>query len=241
MSYKYYLNSISFFIFKLIKDNMNNCLKLISEIQSKSGIVEGLTLSFSSMVYIMIGSVIAGLGLLYDNYIVVLGSMCISPIGNSIIRYALGYTYGYSPFVSQGFKSLLTQMTIGTMIGYVMGHANKRLGEPLTPPTEEMDRRTNIDFFLTEFMLSFLCGLILAYSIIHNQIVPIVGLSLVVAVLPPIVNIGLYLSMAHNSENDEEYKDNLGKAFRTFILAFINITGLSISTILGFYIFCEMK
>lgn len=220
---------------------MNPCLALIADIQKQSGIVEGLTLSFSGMVYIMIGSVIASLGLLYDNYIVVLGSMCISPIGNSIIRYALGYTYGYYPFVSQGLKSLVTQMIIGILIGYTMGHVNKRLGEPLHPPTKEMEKRTNIDYFLTEFMLASLCGLVLAYSIIHNQIVPIVGLSLVVAVLPPIVNSGLYVAMAHDAPDKKTYDDNIGKALRTFTLALINIAGLSVMTILGFYIFCEKK
>lgn len=190
---------------------MNNCLNIINEIQHKSGIIAGLTLSFNSIIYIIIGSIIAGLGLLYDNYIVVLGSMCISPIGNSIIRYALGLTYGYYPFVTQGFKSLIAQILIGTIIGYTLGNTNKYLGEPLKSPTIEMEQRTNIDFVITEFIISSLCGLVLAYSIINNQLVPIVGISLVVAILPPIVNTGLYLSMAHSAETIDEYKENIGK------------------------------
>ena len=43
---------------------MNTCLSLIAEIQHKNGIVQGLTLSLNGIFYIIIGSIIAGLGLL---------------------------------------------------------------------------------------------------------------------------------------------------------------------------------
>lgn len=218
---------------------MKNCLELITNIQKQSGIVQGLTLSLDSIIFIIVGSLISGFGLLYNNYITVLGSMLISPIGSAIIRYSLGYRYAYRPFLIQGVNSLIAQAVIGLTIGYMMGIINKETGEKFKIPTEEMSSRTNQDNYISDFTISLLCGFILSYSILHKEIVPITGLSLVVAVLPPIVNAGLYISIAHSAKSLEDYHKNMLNARKTFLLAVLNVVGISLSTIIGFYIFCK--
>jgi uncharacterized hydrophobic protein (TIGR00271 family) len=217
---------------------MNNCLKIAIDMQNKYGIVQGLTLSLPGIIFIIIGSIIATFGLFYNAYPVVLGSMLISPIGNSIMRYCLGYVFNSSGFMTQGINSLMAQIVIGLVIGYIMETVNYHIGDKFNLPTEEMESRTSTKNFVTDFLIALLCGFILAYSIIHNQIFAIVGLSMVVAVLPPLVNTGVYISMAHHEHNIDKYNNNMTKAVRTFMLAMINIVGISFASIIGLYLFC---
>jgi uncharacterized membrane protein len=216
---------------------MLKCLEIISEIQRKSGIVSGLTLSLDSIIFIIIGSIIAGLGLFYNSYAIILGSMLISPIGNSIVRYSLGYIYYHMLFVSQGVQSILAQIAIGITIGYVMATLNN-ITKTFNVPTIEMEKRTSTDKYITDFSISLLCGFILAYSLIYKQANALVGLSLVVSVLAPLVNSGMYTAIAHNQKDIDKYNENMSKALKTFTLAILNILGISFTCMLGFYIFC---
>lgn len=217
---------------------MKNCLALVSNVQNNLGIVQGLTLSVNSIIFIIVGAIIATFGLFYNSYPTILGSMLISPVGNSIIRYSLGYIYTYHMFMKQGFQSLTAQIVIALVIGYSMGLINNYAGNRYKLPTDEMEARLNTENYSTDFMIALLCGFILAYSLIYKQIVAIVGLGLVVAVLPPLTNAGIYTSMAHTSQSLEEYNMNMSKALKTFSLAIINILGISFACIIGLYVFC---
>lgn len=217
---------------------MKNCLSLVSDVQNNLGIVQGLTLSINSIIFIVVGSIIASFGLFYNSYPTILGSMLISPVGNSIIRYSLGYVYSYHLFMKQGFQSLTAQIVIGLVIGYSMGLINNYVGNKYKLPSDEMEARLNTENYSTDFAIALLCGFILAYSLIYKQIVAIVGLGLVVAVLPPLVNSGIYISMAHISNDLDEYNMNMSKALKTFSLAIINILGISFACIIGLYAFC---
>jgi uncharacterized hydrophobic protein (TIGR00271 family) len=216
---------------------MSNCLKIIAEIQKNSGFVSGLTLSLNGIIFIIIGSIISCLGLFYNSYAIVLGSMLISPIGNSIVRYSLGYIYGHTPFIGQGVQSILAQIAISITIGYTMATLNIQT-KTFKLPTKEMENRTSSDKYITDFIISLLSGFILAYSLIYKQTTALVGLSLVVSVLPPLVNSGIYTAIAHNEKNIDNYNENMSKALRTFILAIMNILGISFTCMIGFYIFC---
>jgi uncharacterized hydrophobic protein (TIGR00271 family) len=216
---------------------MLNCLKTITEIQKTTGIVSGLTLSSNGIIFIIIGSIIAGFGLFYNNYAIILGSMLISPIGNSILRYSVGYIYGHLPFIGEGVQSILAQIAIGITFGYLMGTINNQT-KTFNVPTKEMEDRTLTQTYMTDFTISLLCGFIFAYSVLYNQTSALVGLSVCVSVLVPLVNSGIYTAIAHNEKDIDKYNENMTKALKTFILAILNIIGISFTCMIGFYIFC---
>lgn len=218
---------------------ISKCLRLLIDFHDNMAILKGLTLDLNGIIYIIIGAIIASLGLIYNSYPIILGGMLISPILNSIIRYCLGYSYNYGLFIQQGVTSLMTQMFFGIFTGYVIGLINIKSGQQFEIPTQEMENRTSTKYYYTDFVISLLCGFIYAYSMVNGQIAPIIGLSLAVAILPPLVNTGLYISLAHNKPTYEEYKEDIKKAVRTFTLAMLNIVGITFTCIIGLHLFCK--
>jgi uncharacterized membrane protein len=218
---------------------MTQCLAVLANIQDKAGILDGYTLSLTSIILILVGGITAGIGLLYNNFLIVVGSMLMSPIGNSIIRYSLGFTYNKPYLIGQGINAMIAQIVIALTIGYIMGIVNIEYGEPLQMPTDQMENRVGERNYYTDFIVALLMGFVLAYSLIFTQTTALVGLRLCLAVLPALVNAGLYTAKAHYETDIEKYYENMYKARRSFILVMINLAGVTFTTMLGFYLFCE--
>ena len=217
---------------------MAKCINMMTLKQGQDALLSGMTMNLTNIILIIIGSITAGIGLLYNNFMVIIGSMLLSPIGNSIIRLSLGYNYLDRKMMIEGLTSMVAQFVLAFVFGYIMGMVNIENGEPMKMPTEEMEKRVKDRNYKIDYILSLLMGFILAYSLIYTQSTALVGLRLSLAVLPALVNGGLYISMAHY-ENDmkkyEEYMENGKKMFR---LVTVNLLGVLFTTIVGFHYFC---
>lgn len=203
-------------------------------------VIPGLTMNLSGILLLLIGAVTAGIGLLYNNFMVIIGSMLLSPIGDSLIRIALGYLYWLpkTNMMTQGLIATIAQMMMSILIGYVMGIINIENGKPLKMPTTEMENRVKPRNYIKDYILALLMGFILGYSLIRTNSTALVGLRLCLAVLPALVNGGLYMAMAHYETDMKKYNEYMNNCYKMIRLVSIYLIGVLLTTIIGFYMFC---
>lgn len=217
---------------------MARCINMMTLKQGQDALLSGMTMNLTNMILIVIGSITAGIGLLHNNFMVIMGSMLLSPIGNSIIRFSLGYIYLNRKMMMEGFISMIAQFILGFVFGYIIGIINIEMGETVKMPTEEMEKRVKDRNYKIDYLLSLLMGFILAYSLIYTQSTALVGLRLSLAVLPALVNGGLYISMAHYEKDIKKYEEYIESAKKMFRLVTINLLGVLFTTVIGFHYFC---
>lgn len=220
---------------------MKNCINMFEQLwHGTKSIIPGLTMSTSGILLLLVGGVTAGIGLLYNNFMIIIGSMLLSPIGESIIRMALGYHYWLprTGMIKEGFIATIVQMTMSVLIGYVMGLVNIEYGNPLKMPTTEMENRVKPRNYLLDYALALLMGFILGYSLIRTNSTALVGLRLSLAVLPALVNAGLYISMAHYEKDMKKYNEYMNNGYKLVGLVSIYLVGILMTSIIGFYLFC---
>lgn len=190
--------------------------------------------------YIITGSIIAGLGLLYDSYPVVLGSMLVSPMGGPIFRTISNMINNSQTDTLKSLTALVLLFIIGYIIGIFMSIINEYTGY-LKSPTNEMISRTEIKRIITDVIIAFISGMVLAFSIYHKDLIVAVGIGLVISVLPPLVNGGLFHGIyfskkIFNSGNSDFIKDNIGNVNKylkmgdtSLILSMVNILCVFVS------------
>jgi uncharacterized membrane protein len=220
---------------------MKDCINMFNKMMYGSGaIIPGLTMNMSGILLLIIGGITAGIGLLYNNIMIIIGSMLLSPIGDSIIRLALGYLY-WKPnttMITDGIIGIIAQFSMSILIGYIMGITNKEYSEPLKMPTTEMNNRVKPRNYIKDFILALLMGFILGYSLIYTNSTALVGLRLSLAVLPALVNGGLYIAMAHYEKDNDKYNEYMYNGAKMVGLVSIYTIGVLFTTIIGFYMFC---
>jgi len=188
-------------------------------------------------------AVVASLGFMYDNYSVILGSMLISPMGQPIIYSVLAILLNGGTGVQNGLISLIILTGMILIVGFLMGQLNQYYNY-YQVPTEKMEQLTSDKFLKTNFMIGCFTGFFVAYAYVYKNIGVLHGFALVVSLLPPITNSGLYASLAYStSRNDPENKELFEKykknSINSFKIAYANVFGVAISTLLGFWVFCR--
>lgn len=169
------------------------------------------------MYYVLLttASLLAVSGLLTGNESALLGSMLISPILVPIFNITSGQ-YG----VLYNLAKLLFSIVFATTVGYFGSFFTKNV------ETNLMKSRTlyKVDHghLFTHSIIPYVCGFVLALAKYSNDYVTIVGVSLALAILPPLVNAGIYI---HRKEYD--------KARNNFELSLLNLVLVSISYIIS--------
>ena len=218
---------------------MSSCQKQLNEMINMPR-VSILPISQENLLLTISGSIVASLGFMYNDYSVILGSMLISPLGQPIIQSVLSMLTNKGQNVANGLASFLVLTVVALIIGFSMGQLN-RAYDYYQIPTDKMERLTSDEFLTTNFIIGCFTGFFVAYSRAFNKVDVLHGFALVVALLPPIVNSGLYSSLAYNVRNSnpklfQKYKE---KSINSFKIAYANVVGVALSTLLGFWIFCD--
>ena len=139
--------------------------------------------------YATLASIISSLGFFMDNDSMVLGSMLISPMIEPI------YTLASSTFSIGIIYSSVFSIIILSIIAYCIGISASILNHYINyfkVPTEQMAGYTTMPKYVGNVIVPFLAGIVIAVSKPSNNILAITGVGLIIAVLPPIVNGGLY-------------------------------------------------
>ena len=149
-----------------------------------------------NIILIIVASIVCSVGLLTNNYQSVIASKI---IGLAIIPFISLCIIIFSGNITKIMSSagncilfILLCLIIGVFIGFI--NASQ---EYITEPTNEMLSRATFKYetIYLELGMSFIVGIGIYYSIIKNSIVAFIGLLLVVSILPPICNAGLFYGM----------------------------------------------
>lgn len=186
--------------------------ELYSEINENSK----LTRFYISM--IVLSSFVAGIGLLNNNSAVIIGAMVIAPLLGPNLAFSLGAVLGDIELMKRSFKTGIIGIIIAVLISFLWGKVidvNCNVPELLT--------RTNVG--LSDIVLASASGIAGVLSITVGSSSVLVGVMVAVALLPPLVALGLLLSSA-----------SYNLAFGAFLVFFTNIICINLSGIITFFI-----
>lgn len=144
---------------------------------------------------------------------------------------------------------------VGLICGLVFYHIQQTQDNPsFTIPTAEMESRAKMENAWGMFFIAGVAGFILPWAIRRKNTIRLVGINIATALLPPLVNVGLYLGIKiiRNVENnkkiltpeekkkEEEENNLLDEAWKTGLVIFaINFGLLFLISTISLYFFCE--
>ncbi len=180
-------------------------------------------MSFSYLLYTITSSVIAALGLLHDNVIMVIASMIIAPLIGPIVGLALGTTLGLNDLQKESFKSEVVGILLSIVIGFVTAYL-----DPSMEVTEQIALRANPMY--TDIIFAVAAGLAAALSIISLEALALVGVAIAASLLPPAVNVGVGIAFYLRGH---EYGEVIVAGSTTLLL--INILAINFTTLVFFW------
>ena len=162
------------------------------------------------ILFLILGSLVSAIGFATNSAPAVMGSMLISPLLSPLFNLAetsqnvkFSDVYNTAMYIAIG-------IAICTSIGYLVARVVK------PAESEEMISRLGYKrttkHLIMNAMIPALCGIILVFAKADGNILAMTGVGLSIAVLPPLVNSGMYLEKGEHT-----------KAWSSFEYALVNI------------------
>ena len=186
---------------------MNQCSKLASD-SMKGNYILGGSIDKKNTIYLILASILAGIGLFMNTKSVVLGSMLISPISVPIFRSVIGILSFKSAVVWKNGLFFLALNVIAYLIGITMSLINSYI-EYFDTPTLEMESRVSMPKYVGNIIVPILAGLTMSVASYYDDMVVLVGIGLVISFLPPVVNGGLYHGRYIYDKLNSKREDNI--------------------------------
>ncbi len=144
-------------------------------------------LNASYMTYTVTSSIIAALGLLTNNIVMIIASMLIAPLIGPILGVSLGTTLGINDLQRESLKA----ETIGIILAIVIGVIVTAF-TPYTTITEQIAIRAHPMY--TDILFAMVAGLAAALSIASVETMSLIGVAIAASILPPAINVGIGLA-----------------------------------------------
>lgn len=167
---------------------------------------------------ILLSTLVAGVGLVRDDVAIIIGSMVIAPLLGPNVSMALSVTLGD---LDLGWKSLKTNVVglgASLVLAFVMG-----LVMYVDLDSQQLINKTNVNLGDITIALAAGSAGVLAYT--RGVPAAIVGVMVAVALLPPLVNIGLLLGAGY-----------MGLAVGSIILTITNLICINLAGIVTFLV-----
>jgi uncharacterized hydrophobic protein (TIGR00341 family) len=164
----------------------------------------------------VLSTVVAAGGMLRDQTAVVIGAMMIAPLLGPSLALALSTTLGDLDLLARAFKANLLGGGLALAGALGMG-----VLLPVDPATGELALRTVIG--LPDVVLAGAAGAAGVIAVTRDQATGLVGVMVAVALLPPVVALGLLLGAGH-----------LDAALQAGLLTAINIVALNLAAVCTF-------
>lgn len=174
-----------------------------------------------SRVYIglvVLSTLVAAIGLVRNDVAVIIGAMVIAPLLGPNVSMALAVTLGDLKLGWKSLKTNLLGLTLALAISFVMG-----LLMNVDPQTEQVFSRASVN--LSDITIAIAAGSagVLAYT--RGVPAAIVGVMVAVALLPPLVNMGLLLGAGFSAQ-----------AFGAGILTATNLICINLAGVVTFLV-----
>jgi len=223
------------------------CANLLNNLE-KVNIMTQSKFNIFNIIFVVLASIIAALGFLYNSTDAILGSMLVSSLTNPLFTFVIlfllnQYSNSIYKIFNFGFLFIIT-----VLLSVTIGYMNQRY-KVFSTPTYEMKTRIKISHVIIDVILALLSGFGLGIALINKDIVSKVGFNIILSVTPPIVNFGLYYGQAlfnYLHKNDEKNNNNLVKELmengnRSLILAALNVLAMFLTLFLTVTILCKVN
>ncbi len=144
-------------------------------------------LNASYVTYTITSSIIAALGLLTNNIVMIIASMLIAPLIGPILGVSLGTTLGINDLQKESLKT----ETIGIILAIIIGVLVTAF-TPYTTVTDQIAVRAHPMY--TDILFAMVAGLAAALSIASVETMSLIGVAIAASILPPAINVGIGLA-----------------------------------------------
>lgn len=147
-------------------------------------------LSRSFLVMVLLSAIVTAIGLLNNNVAVVIGAMVIAPLLGPNMSLALATTLGDMDLARQSLKTNLAGILTGLILSLILGFILS-----VDPANPQIASRTHIG--LIDLVLALASGVAGALAFSTGAPTSLIGVMVAVALMPPLVTLGLMLGSAN--------------------------------------------
>ncbi|XP_030376662.1 uncharacterized protein LOC115625666 [Scaptodrosophila lebanonensis] len=168
--------------------------------QVVDGVRAGGSLSFDYLLLIVTADSLAALGLVENNSPNIVAAMLVSPLMGPVMSITFGAIISDRELMRVGFISLALGMFISCLFGFIfgliLGTTEMPWGQNADWPTEEMRGRGNVRALWMGVLWALTSGTGVAVALLQGSAGPLIGVAISASLLPPVVNCGLFWSLA---------------------------------------------
>lgn len=187
--------------------------------------------SFDYVSLVVVASSLASIGLAYNNVVVIVASMLVSPIMGPVVAVTFGTVIQDRQLRHMGLWSEIVSLVICVFIGFLHGLLMVPFSKDLDWPTSEMLGRGSLSGLISGVLVAIPSGIGVALSILGNNTSSLVGVAISASLLPPAVNTGVLLAIASlsnfyhpdNMTGSDLAKDSIVQATFSFLITLANI------------------
>lgn len=169
-----------------VETNLDPRSTRVNRMEIYGRVAEGAEFSWAQIVMVLLSTAIAAIGILQDSQAVVIGAMVIAPLLQPNMALAVATTLGDMAFASRtiltGLAGIVITLAFSMMIGFAV---------PVNLESSEIASRLQVGW--SDGILAFASGAAGAISLTTEERSSLVGVMVSVALLPPLVVLGLLL------------------------------------------------
>ena len=181
-------------------------------------ISQSIRLDSTEVALVILATAIAAIGLVQNSQVVIIGAMVIAPLLKPNMALGVATTFGDLSLAMRTIKIGLIEISISLLLSILFG-----IFVPVNLEMNEIAIRTSVNF--ADIILAFASGVAGAISLTVGEQKAVVGVMVSVALLPPLVVLGMLIgSMLWSS------------AIETAVLVSTNIVCLNLAAIATFWV-----
>ncbi|XP_022253639.1 uncharacterized protein LOC106469415 [Limulus polyphemus] len=188
---------------KAFKSMQKRFLKTVTARLTVAQVVDGIranaVLSFDFVMFIILASMIAALGLMENSSVVLVASMLISPLMGPILAGTFGAVIEDRSLRNQGLTNEIIGLSVcvvfGFLFGLICGNFSDTWGQGEWP-TSEMAGRGYWRSLWVGLLIALPSGAGVALSVLGGNAGSLVGVAISASLLPPAVNAGILWALA---------------------------------------------
>ncbi|GIY49845.1 uncharacterized protein CEXT_344601, partial [Caerostris extrusa] len=202
--------------FRNFKDMQKKFLQTVTARLTVAQVVDGVRAgaepTFDFIMFVLIASMIAALGLLENSSVIIVASMLISPIMGPIMAGTFGAVIRDRSLRNLGIKTEILGLFLCLVIGFTFGLLSEALNSVWGSkewPNSEMISRGQERSLWVGVLIALPSGAGVALSILGGNAGCLVGVAISASLLPPAVNAGLLWGMSlvrALRSQDEQYE-----------------------------------
>jgi uncharacterized hydrophobic protein (TIGR00341 family) len=162
----------------------------ISREELYADVSSGSELNWVYIAMVALSAVVAGVGLIRDDVAVIIGAMVIAPLLGPNVSMALSVTLGDLELGWRSLKANAAGVFAGIAIAFIMG-----LIMQVDLESQQIMNKTNVS--LGDITIALAAGSAGVLAFTRGVPATIVGVMVAVALLPPLVNVGLLVGAGH--------------------------------------------